>query len=295
MIINANGELVEKKGDYLMPNFIVGNDISTHQGIINYDTFTHNSNFVIIKATEGNGYTDSAFLLNQKEARRVGMCIGYYHFARPDLNNAADVEADWFLKVCGDLKVGEFLCLDYEANWNGNVVGWCNAFLAEVFKKTGIKPLIYLNQALAKGYDWSSVVNQGYALWIAAYTGSPDKNSFSTGNWSNAVMQQWTSTQQVPGVPANVDGNVFFGTTDQLKKFGVAPVTPPVVTPPVVVPPVVIPPTPPVVNSEPSPTPVTTNPTPSDSDVKLKTIHDTYWGKGFWWTKWSAIGRLLPR
>ena len=200
---------------------IIGNDVSKYQGIIDWDVYKDNTNFVILKASEGNGFTDTAFLLYQAGARKVGLPLGFYHFARPDLNNSPEVEAEWFLKVCGQPREGEFLCLDYEVSWGGNVVGWCKGFLDKIAQLTGgVKCFVYLNQALIKQHDWSPVVNAGYALWVAAYTGSPTNNEFVTGNWPSAAMQQWTSTQTVPGIPARVDGNVFFGTVEQLKKYG---------------------------------------------------------------------------
>jgi hypothetical protein len=33
-------------------------------------------------------------------------------------------------------------------------------------------------------------------------------------------MQQWTDKQGVPGIKGNVDGDVFFGTAEQLKQYG---------------------------------------------------------------------------
>lgn len=199
---------------------IVGNDISKYQGDIDFDIYKNNSNFVITKASEGNGYTDPKFFRNQSEARRVGIPLGYYHFARPDLNNSPDVEAEWFLKVCGQLQDGEFLCLDYEATWTGNVVDWCLSFLNHVKEKTSLKCFIYLNQALLKKYDWKSVVDGGYALWVAAYTYDPNKNDFVTGAWTSAAMQQWTNKQVVPGISGGCDGDCFFGTVKALAKYG---------------------------------------------------------------------------
>ena len=215
---------------------ILGQDISKWQGDIDWDTYKSNTNFVFIKASEGNGYTDTKFLRNQSEARRCEIPVGYYHFARPDLNNAPEVEAEWFVKVCGKLETGEFLCLDYEATWNGAVIDWCLKFLEYVKGKTGVNCFVYLNQALIKKYDWASIVAGNYALWVAAYTYDPAKNDFVTGAWATAAMQQWTNKQIVPGISGEVDGNVFFGTVKTLAKYGYVPPTVPEVpsTPPTV-------------------------------------------------------------
>lgn len=199
----------------------LGNDISKYQGDVNYDVYKNNSNFVIIKATEGNGYTDTKFARNQSEARRVGLPLGYYHFARPDLGNTPEAEADYFLKVVGSPVEGEVYVLDYEPKSNpGDTVAWCKRFLDHVFSKIGVKCLIYLNQSQVKGFDWQSIIDAGYGLWIAAYTYDPNKNDFEMGKWPFAAIQQWTNKQEVPGIPAVADGNVFFGTITTFKKYG---------------------------------------------------------------------------
>ena len=217
-------------------SFIVGNDVSTFQGDIDWDTYRKNANFALIKATEGTGFTDPKFSRNQSEARRVGIPLGYYHFARPDLNSA-DAEATWFvqaIQISGALRQGELLCLDYEQDWSGDKVTWCKTFLDTVASKlNGYKCLIYLNQSLAKSNDWSPVVNAGYGLWIAAYTGDPSNNNFNIGKWSFAAMQQWTDAQNVPGIQGAVDGDVFFGDAPTFQKYGYQPPAPPPVTPPV--------------------------------------------------------------
>lgn len=197
---------------------IVGNDISNWQGDVNYDIFSKNAHFVILKATEGTGFTDKKFLRNQSEARRTGMLLGYYHFARPDLGNSPEAEAAYFLGAIGKIREGEMLCLDYEPASNPfNVVTWCLDFLRYIENKTGVKPLIYLNQSQVRNFDWKRVVDAGYGLWLAAYI--PTDQAF-TGQWQFMAMQQWTSSQKVPGIVGNVDGCYFFGTKEQFKAYG---------------------------------------------------------------------------
>lgn len=213
-----------------MADKTLGNDISRWQGDVDYGVFKDNTQFVIIKATEGNGFTDPKFLRNQSEARRVGLALGYYHFARPDLGNTPEAEADYFLKIIGSPVEGEVYVLDYEPKSNpGDVVAWCKKFLDRVLEKTGTKALIYLNQSQVKSFDWQPVIDGGYGLWIAAYTYDPNKNDVEIGKWPFAAIQQWTNKQQVPGVVGNVDGNVFFGTLETFKKYGYKA---PVITPP---------------------------------------------------------------
>jgi len=201
-------------------NTIVGNDISEFQGQVDFDTYKSNSNFVMIKASEGVGFTDPQFLRNQAESRRVELSRGYYHFARADLGNTPQAEADYFLQTIGQLQNGEVVALDFECSYTGNIVQWCKGFLDEVYAKTSIKPLIYLNQSLAANNDFTDVVNAGYGLWLASYTGNPGENTGNTGKWQFMAMQQWTDGETVPGIKGAVDGDVFFGDIATFQKYG---------------------------------------------------------------------------
>lgn len=206
---------------------IVGNDISKFQGDVNFDTYKNNSNFLIVKATEGVGYIDPKLVRNQSEARRVGLPLGYYSFARPDLGNPPEAEAQFFLDRVGTLREGEVLCLDYEVSKIQTQVDWCKKWLDYVFQKTGVRPLIYMSESYVNGLNWQAVVDGGYGLWIAKYAipSSPDA-SFNKGKWPVVAMYQWSSSQQVPGISGNVDANVFYGDVVTFKKYGYKPVAP---------------------------------------------------------------------
>lgn len=207
---------------------IVGNDIAKYQGDVDFNVYKDNSNFVIIKATEGTSYIDPKFSRNQSESRRVGLPLGYYHFARPDLGNSPEVEADFYLKTLGEVRDGEVLTLDYEClNQIQSHIDWCKKFVDRVASKlNGVKCLMYLNQSQVSKFDWSAIVNAGYGLWIASYTYDPKKNIFNKGQWKTVAMQQWTNRQQVPGIPTPADGDVFFGDIVTFKKYGYKTPTP---------------------------------------------------------------------
>lgn len=199
----------------------LGNDISKWQGDVNFDVFKNNTQFVIVKATEGNGYTDPKLDRNRSEARRVGLLLGFYHFARPDLGNTPEKEAQYFLDKVGEIKEGELLALDYECpNQKQSDVDWCRKWLDYVFERTKIRPFIYLNQSQIYNFNWANVISGSYALWIARYTYNPYNNNFDPSEFKNAAMQQWSNAQQVPGASGGIDGNVFFGDLATLKKYG---------------------------------------------------------------------------
>ena len=196
---------------------IKGIDISKWQGNITFSKVAKSTNFVIMKATEGYGYTDPKFLRNQQGLRNAGILTGYYHFARPDLGNTAEKEADWFIKTVGVLRKGELLALDYEVNYNSPVV-WCKTFLDRVKTKTGLKPLIYINLATNNKYNWSPIVQGDYGLWLAYWDRSLTKKPKT--DWPFIAIKQYGADTKVEGISGNVDGDIFFGDLTTLKKYG---------------------------------------------------------------------------
>jgi GH25 family lysozyme M1 (1,4-beta-N-acetylmuramidase) len=191
---------------------MLGVDCSKYQTV---DFSKLKTDFFLMKATEGTGYTDPKFTSFQTACHQNNIPLGYYHFARPDLNSAVN-EADWFCSVIKPLN-GELICLDYEQMAYADPVGWSLAFVNRVHEKLGVWPLVYLNQSLAHGHDWSSV-SKNCGLWLAQYDNISTSATPQPG-W-NIAMKQYTSTGSIMGIAGNVDCNVFFGDLNVFKKYG---------------------------------------------------------------------------
>lgn len=185
-----------------------GIDISNHQGIVDFDLLKNDVSFCIPKATEGVGYFDPYFERNWSESERVGLRRGAYHFARPSYGNTADEEATFFVSHLGPLGSDAIIVLDYEDDWDGDVVGWCKRFLDLVAEATGLTPYIYLNLSLINSHDWSSVISAGYPLWLAYY--DQDPLALPSVPWPKVAIKQWTSSGTVSGVAGRVDLNTSF-------------------------------------------------------------------------------------
>lgn len=214
---------------------LYGIDCSQFQGQIDWDALNAAANFAIIRATYGT-LTDTQFTRNQAEARRVRassgpLGIGYYHFAYPTLLTPSQ-SANYFLNTLGALQVGEILVLDLEGNIGANPVSWAIGFMQVIEAHTGVKPLIYLNQSLMNGYDWSPLIGNGNGLWVADYDGN--KTSMPPmGKWPVVAMKQWTDVDIVNGTPAKVDGDTFYGDFPAFYAYGFdAPVPTPPASPP---------------------------------------------------------------
>lgn len=172
--------------------------------------------FVIIKATEGNGYTDVMCDTFYQKAKSLGKKLGVYHFARPDLGNSPEEEADWFIKETLGYHKEAMLVLDWESGDLTNVA-WAKAWLDRVYSKTGVKPVIYMSASVMHSADWSSVVNADYGLWVANYgtnDGTAQESVFDRyplKYWSFYALWQYTSKGRLNGYNGNLDLNYFSG------------------------------------------------------------------------------------
>ena len=189
---------------------LYGVDISSWQALGAGDGW----DFVIAKATEGGAYVDPMCDAHYQRAKNNGQRRGVYHFARPDLNpNGAIDEANFFVDNCQGYVKDGILVLDWEcAVWN---VGWAKQWLDQVYKRTGVRPLIYMSASVVNGYDWSSVANANYGLWIAGYPNeynvpNPPKPGedylpYSIGAWAFCAMWQYSSSAGA------LDRDIFYG------------------------------------------------------------------------------------
>lgn len=217
-----------------------GIDLSQYQGQPNFDSLKLGVDFIILKASEGTGYKDPQFDRNKSECRRVGIPVGFYTFARPDLGNTPQTEAAWFLNCVGELKEGDILFLDIEVVYT-DLVNWSKQFLDAVSAKlNGYKPLIYLNKSQIQSNSWKPVVDGNYGLWCAYYDNDPTGLPFDTP-WPAVAFKQYSSSGTIDGINGKVDMDSFFGDLVALKKYGVQIVPVPTPIPPTPLPPTPIP------------------------------------------------------
>jgi GH25 family lysozyme M1 (1,4-beta-N-acetylmuramidase)/LysM repeat protein len=200
-----------------------GIDISKWQDGIDLSAIKFD--FVIAKSTEGIGYVDPCCDSFIQKAMSLGKPVGFYHFARP-INDAV-AEADFFVENTKNYFGHAIPCLDWEAEnkWD---VAWAKRWLDEVYRQTGVKPVIYMSESIVTSYDWSSVINGNYGLWIAKYRDNePDRNYDQTnvgntpenGQWPFYCMWQWTSVGQLDGYDGNIDCNAFYGDLGVWNKY----------------------------------------------------------------------------
>lgn len=161
---------------------------------------------VLIKATEGTGYTNPDYVGDRDGARAAGLEVAAYHFA--SFTDAA-LEAAHFHSVAGaDAKM-----LDVESSENAS---WMDEFLASLGQAANEEMTYGSASTLPKN------ITRGL-LWVAAWGGTPPAEG--------EVLWQYTDAASVAGVTAPVDESEWLGTEQQYTAFftgGSAPApTPP--------------------------------------------------------------------
>lgn len=199
-----------------------GIDISSWQSGIDLSVVP--CDFVIIKATEGTTYVNPDCDRAYQQAKKLGKCLGVYHFAS---GGDANAEADYFLNNVKGYVGEAVLVLDWEADAVPKGVSWAKQWLDRVYAKTKVRPMIYMSNSVVNSYDWSSVA-ANYGLWNAGYYAygtpmgyNPDAPLIGgTGAWTGgAAMYQYTSEGQLSGWSGNLDLNVFYGDRTAWNKY----------------------------------------------------------------------------
>ncbi|WP_419873938.1 glycoside hydrolase family 25 protein [Candidatus Pristimantibacillus sp. PTI5] len=78
---------------------VKGLDVSHYQGYVDWKTVTETEKyqFVYMKATEGNDFTDDTFMQNWEGAKENGILTGAYHFF--SARSTGEQQADHFISV----------------------------------------------------------------------------------------------------------------------------------------------------------------------------------------------------
>lgn len=193
-----------------------GIDISHHNyHMVNYDDL-NTLDFVIMKATEGIKFRDSA-MIKYLSFLNPFMLRGFYHFARPDLGNAPEAEAYHFINYVKKYINGRtILALDVEAealkvkDLDAWVCIWCQV----VEMETGVKPLIYCSAAECKRFKGAA--DLGCGLWVAKWSDKkPTEKQIAP--WPFWAIWQYSSQGIFSCVRTDLD--YFNGSEDQFLKY----------------------------------------------------------------------------
>lgn len=198
------------------PGAETGIDVSTHQGLIDWEQVKDAGiKFAIIRAgyrgsTEGKLYEDELFWDNLNGAKEAGLKVGVYFFSQALTVEEATEEAEFVLELLD----GEPLELPVYYDWE-KVSGLsrvtdagalpltdCSVAFCETVRQQGYTPGVYFNQEY--GYAYLDFLRlQGYEMWLAEYGDHP------TFRFHYDCLQ-YTDAGSLPGIETTVDLDLIF-------------------------------------------------------------------------------------
>jgi lysozyme len=189
-----------------------GIDVSYYQGRIDWQRVknmredTVRIDFAFMKATEGILIADPYFQRNWRECQKAGITCGAYHYFRPKLSGSWQAR---FLLQTVKLKKGNLpVTVDVEGldgTSPDDMRKELKAFLTDVTKGTGTKPIIYSGlkfyQDNLQGYF------DEYPLWLSNF----NHTKVVMGPGTNWLFWQHTGRARVNGIVSICDFDVFKG------------------------------------------------------------------------------------
>lgn len=186
-------------------------DLSNNNSTVNFATVrAHGQRRVYLKRSEGVNFVDDTFNARYHSAKRAGLHVGAYHFARPS-QSSARAEAEFFCRLLPKLEPGKSLrpCLDLEdpnETPGPHLAAWANEWLDYVRAHTGYAPIIYGGAWYLEPCRFQRIP---VSLWLAAY-GRNDGKEYPykiPKPWTQrrVIAHQYASTAHVPGVAGQCD------------------------------------------------------------------------------------------
>lgn len=191
-------------------SYLHGLDMSHYQGRISWQDVASDphSGYIYLKATEGASLVDDTYEYNFREARKVGLKVGSYHFFRA--NVSAKEQFENFMSVVDKSKQDLLPLIDVEILPRGISIYQFHArledFLKMVEKEFGKKPMIYTGKNFYNKYFADSKFKK-YKFMIAAYT----IDEPVLDNDDDYLIWQYTGKGSAKGVRGHVDMSRFRG------------------------------------------------------------------------------------
>lgn len=207
-----------------------GVDIASYQKGIDISALT-TTDFVIVKVSEGNYYTNPYWKQWASEVLSCGKKLGLYHYAGG--RSSAETQAQFFLDRVTDYLGKAVLVLDWESVSNpqfnpGSDTEFVEKWTRYVKEKTGVTPWVYVSASIAENYN-----SLGCPLWIAKYanryysndgsimTDYVDEPAFEeeVRGLGTVVCYQYTSCGGVDGYGEALDIDKFYGAPDDWDRY----------------------------------------------------------------------------
>lgn len=195
----------------------LGIDISSHQGVIDWETVhAAGVDFALIRAAyrgygSGELMEDERFHENVQGALAAGVDVGVYCFSQAVTIEEAREEAELTLSMLKDYEITYPVVFDWEfvsaneartGNISVKALTDCTVAFCEAVQEAGYIPMVYQNKhtSLFK-LDLSRVAE--FDFWLAEYNETP-------GYHYNYDIWQYTDRGTLPGITGEVDLNICF-------------------------------------------------------------------------------------
>ena len=191
-----------------------GIDVSHHQGKIEWPVLAARNDikYVYIKATEGATHKDTRYHENVKEARKVGIPVGSYHYFHP--NVPVEKQLANFTSVI-DMSQQDLLpVIDIEEPGKSKkaVCDSLLKFAQMITTHCGVAPIIYTGQNYYNEILHNKV--NSYRLWIARYGIYKFKMTPRLRDRQEYHIWQYSNRGRVEGIEGDVDLNTLCGDVD---------------------------------------------------------------------------------
>ena len=212
------------------PVRIRGVDLSHWNGKVDFEKVKNSGiDFVILKATEGDGFLDHTFDYNWRASLDSDLIVMPYHFFRSNIKGNPQVE--WFFRWENG---GEFV-----EEVEGKTLLWWDVETEDGTGVTARQNRLFgactntVSKGLQTGYyssysKWRTLI--GNPIWVndfwqwPAHWTSADYPTLPIGwtkeksiIWQNGIYPNYPWVEPVEGVPSSVDHNYFFGSLQELR------------------------------------------------------------------------------
>jgi lysozyme len=198
---------------------IQGIDISMHQTEIDWQQLAQpgQTDFVIMKATEGGSFKDQRFTQNWQGAKQQGLVRGAYHFftfCKPGKDQAQNFIATVPVETN---TLPPVIDLEFAGNCNKALTQIeldkeLNDYIQVITKTYQQQPILYTTTEFYDVYLRNKFTQ--YPLWISNFYSTPQLSHNRA--WT---FWQYTERGKAAGIPGLVDRNVFHGSPSQFKEL----------------------------------------------------------------------------
>lgn len=195
-----------------------GIDVSSHQGVINWEAVKGKIDYAIIRCGYGSdreSQDDIYFKRNADECTRLGIPFGVYLYSYADNIDWSNSEVDHVLRLVKGYQLAYPIYYDIEdkvqANLSNEALTDIIVYFCDKLEQHGYYVGVYANLNW-----WNTKLNserlEAYAKWVARYNSTL---GYDAGMW------QYTSSGTIDGINGNVDMNYcYVDYPDAIKKAG---------------------------------------------------------------------------